>query len=76
VTNGVMPNVYEINDAGRFNVAWCFMPAGRLAAGDIMLAQKIALETDERNALAVANRFTPQPDLIQTTHWSERARVR
>lgn len=27
--------------------------------GDVMLAQKIALETDERGALALANRFPP-----------------
>ena len=31
-----------------------------LVAGDVMLAQKIALETDERGALAVANKFTPR----------------
>ena len=31
-----------------------------LVAGDVMLAQKIALETDERGALAVANNFTPR----------------
>jgi hypothetical protein len=30
-----------------------------LVAGDVMLAQKIALETDERGALAVDN-FTPR----------------
>jgi hypothetical protein len=28
-----------------------------LVAGDVMLAQKIALETDERSALAVARKF-------------------
>jgi hypothetical protein len=28
-----------------------------LVAGDVMLVQKIALETDERGALAVANKF-------------------
>ncbi len=38
-------------------VGWCFAPKGYLVAGDVMLAQKIALETDERGALAVANRF-------------------
>jgi hypothetical protein len=27
--------------------------------GDVMLAQKIALETDERGALTLANRFPP-----------------
>jgi hypothetical protein len=53
------PNVYEVDDAGQFKAAWCFLPAGRLPAGDIMLAQKIALETNEDSALAVAKRFAP-----------------
>jgi hypothetical protein len=35
---------------------WCFVPEGNLVAGDVMLAQKIALETNERAALAVAYR--------------------
>jgi hypothetical protein len=35
------------------------VPSRRLAAGDVMLAQKIALETCENSALAVANRFPP-----------------
>ena len=35
---------------------YCFVPEGTLPIGDVMLAQKIALETDERAALAVANR--------------------
>ena len=60
------PNVYELDDAGQFKAGWCFLPAGRLAAGDIMLAQKIALETNEDSALAVAKRFAPR-DLIATT---------
>jgi hypothetical protein len=37
---------------------WCFAPEGGLAAGDILLAQKIALETMERKVLALANRQT------------------
>ena len=36
-----------------------FVPVGYLVAGDVMLAQKIALETNELSALAVANRFSP-----------------
>ena len=35
---------------------WCFVPDGDLVAGDVMLAQKIALETNERSALSVAHR--------------------
>jgi hypothetical protein len=53
-------NVHEINDAGQPIMGWCFVPLGCLVAGDVMLAQKIALETDERAALAVANRIPPQ----------------
>lgn len=56
---GTMSNVHEIDAAGYPKVGWCFVPAGRLVAGDIMLAQKIALETNEFGALAVANRFLP-----------------
>jgi hypothetical protein len=56
---GTMSNVHEIDAAGSPKVGWCFVPAGRLVAGDIMLAQKIALETNESGALAVANRFLP-----------------
>jgi hypothetical protein len=51
------PNVYEIDDAGRRKMGLCFAPVGPLVMGDIMLAQKIALETDERNALAAANKI-------------------
>ena len=35
---------------------WCFGPQGNLAVGDVMLAQKIALETIEVEELAKANR--------------------
>jgi hypothetical protein len=53
-------NVHELDGAGRPRVGWCFAPKGSLAAGDVMLAQKIALETDERGALALANYFSVQ----------------
>jgi hypothetical protein len=72
MTHRDMTNVYEIDDAGRPKVAWCFLPTGRLVAADIMLAQKIALETNEHNALAVANGFAPRPDLI----WATQRRAR
>jgi hypothetical protein len=52
-------NVYEIDDSGRPRAGWCFVPNTYLVAGDVMLAQKIALETNERGALAVAKRFSP-----------------
>jgi hypothetical protein len=50
-------NIHELDGAGRPRVGWCFVPKGYLVAGDVMLAQKIALETDERGALTVANKF-------------------
>jgi hypothetical protein len=41
----------------------CFVPHGSLVAGDVMLAQKIALETFEAGALSVARRFVPNTRL-------------
>jgi hypothetical protein len=57
---GRTTNVYELDDGGHPRVGWCFIPAADLVAGDVMLAQKIALETNELAALAVANRFPVQ----------------
>ena len=57
IHRGTAGNVYEIDDAGRLVTGLCFVPSAALVAGDVMLAQKIALETNERAALAVANRF-------------------
>lgn len=59
IRHGTSTNVYEIDRDGKVGTAWCFLPAGRLVAGDVMLAQKIALETSEAGALAVANRLPP-----------------
>ena len=36
----------------------CFMPEGRVPLGDVLLAQKVALELFEADALRVANRST------------------
>jgi hypothetical protein len=58
---GQSANIREIDEAGNPTMGWCFVPKGYLAAGDVMLAQKVALETDELAALAVANRFPPGP---------------
>ena len=56
---GTSMNVHEIDRAGRARAGWCFVPNIYLVAGDVMLAQKIALETDELGALAVAKEFSP-----------------
>ena len=58
ISRGTSMNIHELDGAGCPCVGWCFVPKGHLVAGDIMLAQKIALETDERGALAAANRFS------------------
>jgi len=55
ISQGAGMNIYELNDGG--DIGWCFVPQGYLAIGDVMLAQKIALESNERAALAVANIF-------------------
>ena len=49
-------NVHQLDQAGRMVAQWCFAPEGGLAPGDVLLAQKIALETMERKALGLANR--------------------
>ena len=49
-------NIDQLDAAGRTVRKWCFMPSGGLVLGDVLLAQKIALETMERDALAIANR--------------------
>jgi len=54
---GTSMNVHEMDDAGHSKFGWCFVPNRRLVAGDVMLAQKIALETCENSALAVAKGF-------------------
>jgi hypothetical protein len=56
IRRGRNMNIYEVG-TGQTQVAiWCFGPVGHLPLGDVMLAQKLALETDEQAALAVANR--------------------
>jgi hypothetical protein len=59
ICHGKGANIVELDDAGRARTGWCFVPHDPLVAGDVMLAQKIALETDERGALAVAHKCTP-----------------
>jgi hypothetical protein len=46
IRRGINMNVYEIDQAGRPRAGWCFVPDANLVTGDIMLAQKIALEID------------------------------
>ena len=43
ISQRAVMNIYELNESG--DIGWCFVPEGSLAIGDVMLAQKIALET-------------------------------
>jgi hypothetical protein len=56
---GGLTNVCEIDERGRPKLGLCFVPVGELPIGDVMLSQKIALESRESRALAVARRFAP-----------------
>ena len=48
-------NVDELDECGLCS-AYCFGPEGEFPIGDVMLAQKIALENNEQATLALANR--------------------
>jgi len=58
---GTSTNIIELDSSGRSVAGWCFVPAECLPTGDVMLAQKIALENDEKSALKVARSFAPIP---------------
>jgi hypothetical protein len=57
ITNAISTNVLQLDRSGQVVAKWCFSPAGSLARGDVLLAQKVALETMEFQALAVANKY-------------------
>jgi hypothetical protein len=61
IHQGTMSNVLELDDEMEPKMGWCFVPERPLAACDVMLAQKIALETNEAAVLALANRVSPRP---------------
>jgi len=64
IMQGACANVSELDDNGEPVRGLCFVPAGRLEACDVMLAQKIALESCEADARAVANWFPPKVPFI------------
>jgi hypothetical protein len=59
IHHGTAMNIHELDDEGGARNGWCFVPKGRLVPGDVMLAQKLALETSEIRALSVAMKFLP-----------------
>ena len=57
IRRGRNMNIEELGQNGAQVAVWCFGPAGHLPLGDVMLTQKLALETNEQAALGVANRL-------------------
>jgi hypothetical protein len=57
IRRGYQMNVEELDGNGKLSRVLCFMPEGHLAEGDVMLAQKLALELFESEALKIANRI-------------------
>jgi hypothetical protein len=65
---GRLMNVELLDSKGKPVATLCFMPRGRLADGDIMLAQKLALELFEADALKVANKIPTELRPLQRRH--------
>ncbi len=57
IHHGSSMNIDQLDKNGKRVCGWCFFPRGGLVAGDVMLAQKFALELFEGEALQVANRL-------------------
>jgi hypothetical protein len=57
IHHGRQMNIRQLGKGGKVECGWCFLPQGGLVAGDVMLAQKTALELYETEALKIANRF-------------------
>jgi hypothetical protein len=53
-------NVHQLDCTGRDVARWCFMPEGGVVTGDVLLAQKIALET----MVEGSSRLGKLPDLV------------
>ena len=50
-------NIEELDAEGRRRGLWCFHPRETLVLGDVLLAQKTALELFEGEALRIAHRY-------------------
>jgi hypothetical protein len=76
IRRGAAMNIEELTGDGYVTRRWCFAPEGASAIGDVMLAQKVALETFELDALAIANHDGPQgPGLRGGSFWHGNALV-
>lgn len=57
IRHGRSMNIDQLDRNGRRVCGWCFFPEGNLVTGDVMLAQKMALELFEVEALKIANKM-------------------
>jgi hypothetical protein len=55
ITDSTSMNIIELDKEGHSVRRWCSTPVGPVVRGDVLLAQKIALETMENRARGVAN---------------------
>ena len=79
IRRGYQMNVEELDDNGNRSHLLCFMPEGHLALGDVMLAQKMALELFESETLKIANTIPPRFSRFDETlsrDWPTQFRVR
>jgi hypothetical protein len=64
--HGSAQNIEELDALGHRVCIWCFYPVG-VVVGDVLLAQKTALESFESEALRIANSFplfAQEPDSV------------
>ncbi len=64
ISRGSQMNVYRLDKKGRRVCVLCFFPEGELVVGDVMLAQKLAIELFESQALKVANTLSPDDPMF------------
>ena len=60
IREGRQLNIDELDGFNRTACIWCFHPGEALVLGDVLLAQKVALECFEDEALRVAYRHPPR----------------
>ena len=66
IRRGHQMNVELLDKNGRRFCCLCFRPEGTLATADVMLAQKIALELFEVEALKIANRVSVLDQILDS----------
>jgi hypothetical protein len=55
IRRGRMHNIFRLDMQGNIIEEWCVLPPGNLPIYDVLLAQKVSLESDEDDTYARAN---------------------